>query len=438
MSNKYTKPPVNNEDSPNFPQYEIQPIEEESPQNSEDALEPPDLPEEVKLSDLQKEGLGEIGNMTMGTSSPALSELVNQKVKITTPAVAVTNWDSIKDNFPGQVILVNIKYTKGLLGSSILLLKAEDTKIIADLMMGGNGRNIDGEFNEFHISAITEAMKRMVDSTAESMTSLMEEAVETEPPEVFAKVITNDDLKFILDDDSLDSYFVKTSFRYTVGSLVDSKIVQLLGRPFAINIFKSMIIKTGLRDVDEIMASNIDSNNSDPENADPDLSMDALTASQSRTADILLNMGAGMDSRKITENINIKMESELAANIKAPPQNNASQDSSAITSTDTPDKISQQNQADENIVQFPAEKSRNIDMLMAVPMDITVELGRSEKSIKDILNIGPGSVLELDKFKGDKVDIMVNGKKIAMGEVVVVDDSDGVRITDIVKSKDRF
>jgi flagellar motor switch protein FliN/FliY len=253
--------------------------------------------------------------------------------------------------------------------------------------------------------------------------------VEVAQPEIFAKIISNEDLQFILNDDSLDSYFVKTSFHFTIGSLVDSKIVQFLGRPFAINIFESMISKTGLKNEDDITGDNMD-----PEDLNKDISMDALSASQSRTADILLNMGAGMESRKNTDENTENGKKNLAEKNS---RNNLNVNTTANTNN-SPDDRNVQNHHDENIVQFPAEKSRNIDMLMAVPMDITVELGRIEKPIKDILNMGPGSILELDKFKGDRVDIMVNGKKIAIGEVVVVDNSYGVRITDIVKSKDRF
>jgi flagellar motor switch protein FliN/FliY len=429
MSNEKTSPEVKKEDFPNYPQYDIKPIVDDSAANSEDAIEPAHLPEELKLSNHQKEGLSEIGNMTMGSSSPALSELVNQQVKIISPAVAVTNWESIKKDFPDKVILVNVKYTKGLLGNSILLLKTEDAKTISDLMMGGNGSNKDGELNEFHLSAIAEAIKRMVESSSSSMSSMMDEIVEVAQPEIFAKIISNEDLQFILNDDSLDSYFVKTSFRFTIGSLVDSKIVQFLGRPFAINIFESMISKTGLKNEDDITGDNMD-----PEDLNKDISMDALSASQSRTADILLNMGAGMESRKNTDENTENGKKNLAEKNS---RNNLNVNTTANTNN-SPDDRNVQNHHDENIVQFPAEKSRNIDMLMAVPMDITVELGRIEKPIKDILNMGPGSILELDKFKGDRVDIMVNGKKIAIGEVVVVDNSYGVRITDIVKSKDRF
>lgn len=355
--------------------------------NHEDNGNPDYIPKEYRLTDFQKDGLGEIGNISMGTASTTLSVLLNQQVNITTPVVSVTNWESIKQAFNDKVILVKVKYTKGLLGSSILLLKAKDSKIISDLMMGGDGTNTEEDLNDFHISAISEAMNQMIGSSATSMSSMFDEIVDISPPEVFSKILSEEDLQYILNDTSTSSYFVKTSFRLTVGNLIDSEIMQMLALPFAIDMFDVLLNKTG-GDAENDMPGDIENNTS--------------VSSLPSTSDILLNMGTGKNMDTITN--------------------------------DNDNHVNH----DENIVQFPAEKSRNIDMLMSVPMDITVELGRTEKQIKEILNIGPGSIIELDKFQGDKVDIMVNGKKIAVGEVVVIDECYGVRITDIVKSKDRF
>lgn len=346
------------------------------------------IPEHIKLTDFQKDGLGEIGNISMGTASTTLSVLLNQKVTITTPVVSVTEWDSIKNNFTEKVILVKVKYTKGLLGSSVLLLKSEDSKIISDLMMGGDGSNTSEELSDFHLSAIGEAMNQMIGSSATSMSSMFDEIVDIAPPEIFSKILSEEDLEYIINETGSVDYFVKTSFRLTIGTLIDSEIMQLLALPFAVDMLDSLVTKT--------------SNN--PENKP--LSYSTITTDQTvqegNTSDILHNID--------TCNNNINTDTI---------QNNYAHH-------------------EKNIVQFPTEKPRNIDMLLSVPMDITVELGRTEKQIKDILDIGPGSIIELDKFQGDKVDIMANGKKIAVGEVVVIDENYGVRITEIVKSKDLF
>ena len=82
--------------------------------------------------------------------------------------------------------------------------------------------------------------------------------------------------------------------------------------------------------------------------------------------------------------------------------------------------------------------SNNIGLLMDVPLQISVELGRTTKKIREILDFGQGSIIELDKLAGEPVDILVNGRIIAKGEVVVIDESFGVRITDILHPSKRL
>jgi flagellar motor switch protein FliN len=88
----------------------------------------------------------------------------------------------------------------------------------------------------------------------------------------------------------------------------------------------------------------------------------------------------------------------------------------------------------------PAKQSepRNLNMLMDVSLPISIELGRTTMAIEDILNLGPGSVVELDKLAGEPVDLLVNNKLLAKGEVVVIDENFGVRITTMVSKSERI
>jgi len=83
------------------------------------------------------------------------------------------------------------------------------------------------------------------------------------------------------------------------------------------------------------------------------------------------------------------------------------------------------------------KETANLTLILDVPLQFTVELGRTQKTIKEILELGPGAIVELDKLAGEPVDILVNGKPIAKGEVVVIDESYGVRITEILSTADR-
>jgi flagellar motor switch protein FliN len=86
----------------------------------------------------------------------------------------------------------------------------------------------------------------------------------------------------------------------------------------------------------------------------------------------------------------------------------------------------------------PDPQTRRLDLLLDVPLEISVELGRARMSIQDLLGQGPGSVIELDKLAGEPLDIMVNDRLLARGEAVVVNDKFGVRITDIVSLSERI
>jgi len=320
------------------------------------------------LTDFEKDGLGEIGNISMGTASTTLNILLNQEVNITTPEVEVVNWEEAVNPNNKDFIIIEVNYTEGFQGSSILLVKKEDAKIIADLMMGGDGTDVDEDLNDFHISAISEAMNQMVGTSATSMSQIFDITVDIAPPNVIIEKPKNYNYKELFKN-SETPYFVKTSFRMVVGELIDSKIMQLLGLPFALDMFNTLINE---EDEESKTETVVETKDSEP---------------------------------VVEEEIKVEQKEEL----EEPRSSNVF-----------------------------GKESKNIDLLLNVPMDVTVELGRTNRKIKDVLNLGPGSVIELDNFAGEKVDILVNGKKIALGEVVVVDESYGVRVTDIIKARNRF
>jgi len=84
------------------------------------------------------------------------------------------------------------------------------------------------------------------------------------------------------------------------------------------------------------------------------------------------------------------------------------------------------------------QQKENIEIIMDVPLEVTVELGRTSRKIKDILELQPGSIVELNKLAGEPIDILVNGKFVAKGEVVVIDENFGIRITDIINVEHRI
>src|SRR6056297_1905929 len=225
-----------NENNSSVEVEESQEVEEVT-DNTENPYESMDRP---VLTDFEIDGLGEIGNISMGTASTTLNILLNQEVSITTPEVTVVDWEEAVNPSDQDFIIIEVNYTEGFEGSSVLLIKKDDAKIIADLMMGGDGTNVDDELNDFHLSAISEAMNQMVGTSATSMSKIFDITVDIAPPKVIIEKPKDYNYKEIFEN-SPTPYFVKTSFRIVIGDLIDSRIMQLLGLPFALDMFNTLI-----------------------------------------------------------------------------------------------------------------------------------------------------------------------------------------------------
>ena len=364
------------------------------------------------LSDAEKDAIGEIANISMGTAATTLFSLVNRRVEISTPVVSLTGWDEISAKYEKPCVFIRIAYTVGLDGSNILVLKENDVKIITDLMMGGDGTNIDGELGELHLSAISEAMNQMMGSSATSLSSMLNKTIDISPP--IANVI---DLKDNVDEANIDEFlsgtFVKISFRMEIGDLVDSEIMQLYPVSFAKDMCRS-IARNMEMDAEEAQLGMSDTVKKGPEPAATAApSMQPQPQSQPQ-------MDMGMMNQQM---VNPQMMNPQMMNPQMVNPMMYQQPVNVQPAQFTPF-------SGEFAAQFAKE---NIDLIMDVPLEVTVELGRTTKSISEILDFAPGTIIELNRIAGEPIDILVNGKYVAKGEVVVIEESFGVRITEIVK-----
>ncbi len=91
----------------------------------------------------------------------------------------------------------------------------------------------------------------------------------------------------------------------------------------------------------------------------------------------------------------------------------------------------------QNTPQLDEKKDRNLQLILDIPLRVTVELGRTKMAVNELLNLGQGSVIELNKLAGEAMEVFVNDKMIARGEAVVVNEKFGVRLTDIISTKER-
>jgi len=369
---------------------------------------------EDSLSSEEIDALGEIGNISMGTSATTLFTLLGHKVTITTPRVAVVSWEQMAKEYDLPLVAVKVEYTHGLTGSNLLILKEDDVKVITDLMMGGEGKVTEGELTELHLSAIGEAMNQMVGSAATSMSTMLSYRIDISPPKAFVFNLKTD----LPSMDIVDSTekIVKIAFKMVIGNIVDSEIMQLLPLSFA----KSL--------VDSLLSANSRNTYSEPEihQSQPTGQQSEYQQNYSDVNRQAPEQKHGLDNTQREYNYDYQREYEAPA----PPRRD--NQSSRMQVNVQPAFF----QPFEDTV--PVVDKNNIGIIMDVPLQVTVELGRTHKLIKEILEFGPGSIIELDKLAGEPVDILVNGKAIAKGEVVVIDESFGVRITDIIHPAKRL
>ncbi|MGM9948635.1 MAG: flagellar motor switch phosphatase FliY, partial [Lysinibacillus sp.] len=190
------------------------------------------------LNPMEQDALGEVGNISFGSSATALSALLGQKVDITTPSIGMINRNRLEEEFPHPYVAIQVKYTVGLIGMNLLVIKQSDAAIIADLMLGGDGLNPKPELGEIQLSAVQEAMNQMMGSAATSMSTVFNQKVDISPPTIdLMNISQNEGTDNIPEDDLL----VKISFRLRIGDLIDSNLMQLLPLNFSKKIVKSLL-----------------------------------------------------------------------------------------------------------------------------------------------------------------------------------------------------
>nr|WP_154893589.1 flagellar motor switch phosphatase FliY [Paenibacillus xylanexedens] len=383
------------------------------------------------LTELEQDALGEIGNITFGSAATALSTLLGLKVDITTPKVSIISRSQFEEAFPKPHVAVHVNYVDGFEGINSLVIKKRDAQVIADLMLGGEGNPADEELNEIHISAVQEAMNQMMGSSATSMSTIFNRFVNISPPGIdILNMESGEGVSSLPHDETL----IQVSFRLLIGDLIDSNLMQLLPVDFAKHMVDMLI---GGAQESTANAPVTTPSHAAPAAAAPPVATEQPPVQQQMPpqapqqpapdyngyGQAPMGMPQGMPPQQPygmppqqpygapqhyggMPNRNVNVQPVQFANL----QNGA------------------YGQVDEN----------NLNLLMDIPLKVTVELGRTQKQIKDILELSQGSIVELDKLAGEPVDILVNNKLIAKGEVVVIDENFGVRVIDIVSQWDRI
>ncbi len=340
------------------------------------------------LSDLTREeidAIGEVGNIALGASATTLSTLLNQKVSITSPRVEARLRDDLLGEFVIPYLVVEVGYTEGLEATTLLVVKIRDACIIADLMMGNDGTNPPETLDELSISAASEAMNQMVGSSATSLSQMVGRTISISPP--VAHVLEEKTVRTHEVFSSFEDVMITISFNMKIGDLVDTEIMQIMTLDIA-------------RKEADLLWSNIEGGSDALSTETP---ADTLAVSPVVQAEPAPPM---------------RMTTQLP---EAPPP---VEQAPALESPAAPPPA-------------PRMEDNKLNLILDIPLKVTVILGRTRRPIKEVLGLAPGAIVELAALADEPVEILVNGVTVAKGEVVVVNENFGVRITSIMSPRER-
>ncbi|AEE15414.1 CheC, inhibitor of MCP methylation / FliN fusion protein [Thermodesulfobium narugense DSM 14796] len=383
----------------------------------------------MNLTDEQIDAIGEVLNMAMGSAATTLSQLVNKKISITSPMVDISDIEQIAADFEDNSIGVMIGYEGEVEGSSLLVVKKTDGSIIADLMMGGEG-NPELPFDELAESALQEAMNQMMGAASTALASLLGGRINIMPPSVvnFDEQPIVESLKQIASGKEA----VEVLFDFTGENVFQTKLVMILSEPvaqkmaqMAVNKAKAMIEN---QDDSASKASSLENQSTtmSPQSASQPLSAAGSTAVNSSIPQ------SGVQQPPYSYPPQASQQNPY--NYPPPP----------YSYPPPPPTYQQQPQIQASQAQFqqlqpsPQGDSINIENLLNIPLELSVSLGNAKMTLKDVLELRSGSVIELNKLAGEALEVMINDELIARGEVVVIDENFGIRITEIISPRERL
>ncbi len=434
--------------------------------------------EKQLFSPMEIDALGEMMNISLGSSATAVSNLLEHRVDITTPKVtAIKTADFALGNLE-PAMGIEIRYVEGLAGSNIMLLKRSDIKVIVDILMGGETPDEEFELNELTISAVCEVMNQMMGAAATAMSDFLGYQVDISTPQPFELEDLAAFKEHHLPQGAETIVIVRFALR--IEGTLESEFMNVM----SVELAKELLKGLGLGDEDEAEEA-APAPAPAPEPA-PEPASSGKKMSQEEIEAMMSGMAGGSPApepapepassgKKMSQEEIEAMMSGMAGPAPQPapaaqpaPQpaaasampaapasaadfgammaammtamtamaNNAAAAPAAAHAAPEPKVISTRPAPMRDL--DPAdvlgkEQAQNLDLIMEVPLQVTVEIGRTQRKVQDILEFSKGSLVVLDKLAGDQVDLFVNGKCVAKGDVVVIDDNFGVRITEIVQ-----
>lgn len=444
------------------------------------------------FSPMAIDAIGEIFNISLGSSATAVSNMLARRVDITTPTVSVV---SAKDFTLGDLqpaIGVKIDYVAGLSGSNIMLLKRSDVRAIVDILMGSTTKDEDFEINELNMSAICEVMNQMMGAASTAMSDFLNRMVNISTPQAFEIGSLEEFVEKYFPSNGM---LVVVRFKFSVEDAVESEFMSALSMDLVRELLKGFGIEgedVGMgaepepapapaaqsaaaaepelssgsgaslsqEEIEKLMAQNFAEEQAAQQNASPQPAVSAEQPAQPQVAatpapqqpvaaapaqQTPVQQPVAQAQQGVPQAMP-QMSSEMQQQYAAmpyppygmqmpyppmyymPPQQQAAPEPKTIKTTKPA-----MPKFEEHATSLNEEQESNLDLLMSVPVDVAVEIGRTRRRVKDILNYTKGSLVVLDRLAGDRADLYVNGKCIAKGDIVVVDDNFGLRIAEIIE-----
>lgn len=421
------------------------------------------------LTPMEMDALGEVMNISLGSSATAVSNMLDHRVQITTPKVSVSDVESFSLGELQPAIGVEIRYISGLEGSNIMLLKRNDVKVIVDILMGSETPDEEFELNDLTISAVCEVMNQMMGAASTALSDFLGKPVNISTPESF-ELTDFDQFKqdhFPADDGSC----VIVAFSLSIEGVLESRFINVMSMKLARELLQGLDI--GEDPEPEPEPERGDAASDREEMGQP------MNTQQQATPQIPEVPPDLLADRKLSQDeIGRLVEAARAEQAQTPASlpDNAQPPQQTPLPEQTPQQPGVQmppagaypfppygqympgyypppyypGPVDPKVVNArPAElphladgerlkeqQGENLNLLMSVPLEVSVEIGRTHKKVQDILTFTKGSLVVLDKLAGDQVDLFVNGQCIARGDVVVIDDNFGIRITEVLNASD--
>ena len=413
------------------------------------------------FNSMELDAIGELMNISLGSSATAVSNMLDHRVDITTPTVEVVTVEDFSLGDLEPAIGIEIKYVSGLEGSNIMLLKRGDVKVIVDILMGSETPDDEFELNDLTVSAVCEVMNQMMGAASTALSDFLGYPVNISTPQSFAL----DDLDTFKKEHfpPSDGTLVVVRFMLGIENVLKSEFVNVMSVDLARDLLAGFEMNFG-SPVEEPAAAPAPA--PAPQPAAPAASSGASLSQEEierlmggggapsapaaqpaassggggatlRQEEIERLMGGGASAQQPAQQPVMQQPVMQQPVMQHPVMQQPVQQVQMTMPmqpepkliTARPAQLPQLDVED----RLGKEQADNLELIMSVPLEISVEIGRTRRKVEDILSFTKGSLVVLDKLAGDQVDLFVNGLCVAKGDVVVIDDNFGVRITEVLK-----